>query len=1140
MKSRILLALIIGLGLLGVSSLRAANLFPDPSFEEPQEPDQYGHVFKQWGGWIWDGPARWEASTVAHSGKYSAEIIGDHRTTIRLESKEIPEAKEIPIEPGRYRVTLFIRGIDIAQGPGMGNVNFSIFDGKFMAIKVGSNFGWTPLTYVFEVTPDAKSKKIRLFIGFYQSTGRLWVDDADLEKVDDTVALTPAPVLGKEEAPIASPGPLGDHPVHCPGCGYLNPSDVRQCYACGHALAAPAAADVPPVKVLWDFEDGKPAPFSGGKIVTENVPQGKYALKIVGNSATATFEQDWSQYDYLRFDAFNPTDVPISGEVQLRDKQARGYWTWVNLGVMYPPGKSTISIRTDMYVGEKSRPGRPLNSSAVTFLAVMRAQGLIVDNFRLEKLDTSAANVPGLLACHFAPINAPPMEGFQAVAAMQQYSPARGYGWQNGKFWRGFNVLQPDALTQSFICPTGGAFRADVPNGKYHVVLNLDSPGGFWGEVQIYDTRRVTANGKVVVDEKMTYESFLKNYFRNARHEDLPGLSAFDEYVQKMFHPKSFDVDVTDGKIEIGFAGETWANCLSYLVIYPDSQAAAGQKFMDWVTDRRRIQFNDYFKQIEPKQAAPPATPCVLFTRDPGTPVNAYDGPAAGETIGPDGLSLSVAGGEISALNFAVQPGNDLGTLDLSISDLKNEKGDVFDKAALVPGWLDYRIGRIAGDGSTWRVELRYWYPTPAPEAAKVTRRFWIQVKTPAAAAPGTYTGQITFKPQNGQPQTIPLSLRVLPFALDPITDVAVGPWGCNIPLPDVAHFPPATPWRWAMFDKSLDVIKAAGCTSFSGVPSLRAKGVNGKIELDTSGADREMEIIRAKGFTQMVSSYGANIHLGYDMYGTKGPDEAAAKAAGFPDLEAYLKALYTAIDAHAVEKNWVPVAYNLCDEPLGAEIGLAAENVKIHARIAAGLQRTTFMGATSMALEKPGDDITKSSHYELVKAFPMPSLNLHDEAALKVIHDAGHVFSFYNGGNRWTYGRYMKFLVSKYNMAMRLNWHFNLAAGDPYYALDCREDDYCWYNTDADQTMVPNIGFLARIIPGLNDYRYLSTLQRLLKEKPNHPAAAAGQALFDKMMDLRAGADRGISEDPGDRGRNPDFAADRAAVTAAIEALLK
>ena len=40
--------------------------------------------------------------------------------------------------------------------------------------------------------------------------------------------------------------------------------------------------------------------------------------------------------------------------------------------------------------------------------------------------------------------------------------------------------------------------------------------------MQVYRNRTVTANGKVVVDDNMDFDSFTKKYFRNSPREDLP------------------------------------------------------------------------------------------------------------------------------------------------------------------------------------------------------------------------------------------------------------------------------------------------------------------------------------------------------------------------------------------------------------------------------------------------------------------------------------------------------------------------------------------------------------------------------------------------------------------------------------------
>ena len=73
----------------------------------------------------------------------------------------------------------------------------------------------------------------------------------------------------------------------------------------------------------------------------------------------------------------------------------------------------------------------------------------------------------------------------------------------------------------------------------------------------------------------------------------------------------------------------------------------------------------------------------------------------------------------------------------------------------------------------------------------------------------------------------------------------------------------------------------------------------------------------------------------------------------------------------------------------------------------------------------------------------------------------------------------------------------------------------------------------LSQIMPGLNDYRYLSTLGRLLKEKASSPAAAEAQKVFDNQISLVAGKDRTEPKDPA------AYESDRKAIIQAILSLI-
>ena len=88
------------------------------------------------------------------------------------------------------------------------------------------------------------------------------------------------------------------------------------------------------------------------------------------------------------------------------------------------------------------------------------------------------------------------MPGFTRIDPSTVYSKGRGYGLKDAQIWRAFDVLQPDPLYQDFLCIEKGGLAVDLPNGKYHVFVNLDNPSGFWGEYQIYRQRAVLAQGQ--------------------------------------------------------------------------------------------------------------------------------------------------------------------------------------------------------------------------------------------------------------------------------------------------------------------------------------------------------------------------------------------------------------------------------------------------------------------------------------------------------------------------------------------------------------------------------------------------------------------------------------------------------------------
>ncbi len=125
---------------------------------------------------------------------------------------------------------------------------------------------------------------------------------------------------------------------------------------------------------------------------------------------------------------------------------------------------------------------------------------------------------------------------------------------------------------------------------------------------------------------------------------------------------------------------------------------------------------------------------------------------------------------------------------------------------------------------------------------------------------------------------------------------------------------------------KSLLKMREYGFTTFSGIPNITYRGFkDGKPVLDFTAADAQMQQAKALGFLA-VNSYGAGIS-GINAYYR---DVDRAKEAGFTGADYYsqfIKAVYSAVQQHAVEQGWLPVYWNLGDEPMGDDLTHAITN---------------------------------------------------------------------------------------------------------------------------------------------------------------------------------------------------------------------
>src|ERR1700679_2166180 len=81
---------LLALGLLSAGSIpthtaaaEPANLVIDGSFEQTMPRNQFGHVFKNWGGWKYEGDCEFRVGELGHTGQHSCLLFGASAPKIR-------------------------------------------------------------------------------------------------------------------------------------------------------------------------------------------------------------------------------------------------------------------------------------------------------------------------------------------------------------------------------------------------------------------------------------------------------------------------------------------------------------------------------------------------------------------------------------------------------------------------------------------------------------------------------------------------------------------------------------------------------------------------------------------------------------------------------------------------------------------------------------------------------------------------------------------------------------------------------------------------------------------------------------------------------------------------------------------------
>lgn len=909
---------------------------------------------------------------------------------------------------------------------------------------------------------------------------------------------------GVSKGPKDPPALTWDRVIQCIIQG---PGDIGEYYIDNIRLEKADLTPPParPRRVLADFSDGTSGeldPRKGATITDCEHLDGKAVHMPAGSGLF--YERpasDWSQYDFIKIDFYNPSQENVSLHILIRDTTSpHGYYSWINRYPSVRPGRSTLELNIrGLRRGEGTvhdhLDRRPFHWNNFWQFIVFTKGEVYADNVRLEKADVETFS--GLFAFDFGPKLSAPLLGYTVVSPETVYTKLRGFGWtQKRGMWTRERKHPPDIFFGDWVSTSNGTFSVDVPNGDYKVWIGWTDPGA-WEFVQNFTRRGIYAEDELLVEETMNGRQFLDRIFKYAEVEDRPGEDIRAKYCGHFkLHP--FDVTVTDGQLDLKITGSgQYAATINGVVIYPAAKAAEGRAFVASSDQLRAKYYADcWLERIPPRQKPDDAIAAqagdkgyALFERTRRRDVHYFDAPQKGEELA-GAVSAFAAQEEYEPFVFSLYALKNLKGINVSVSPFQNANGAQLPRDAVDVRYVSWKFRRVnLMSTSQYHVApfiLRKIKPIDAPKGTP--RRFWITVHVPADATAGTYEATATITVQNAGKATIPLKLEVLGFKL-PEADMGLSMFGVGGRIPWSTYaFKELADFVSQARDKSLRYARTHGMT----YKSLSSRGAykgfeNKQARFDMTALKKEYARCRALGFTHIDIIGPAS---GIWRQAAQGDDASAGKA-GFTNADELVKALYGGFRDACKQAGLPDPIWRMGDEPPESQAHLFVEMYSRIRRVA---------GAQSSISYSPHGP----NQLKLLDVMTVSCLNVATMQHIERAKKAGNrVYVNNQGNNRWAFGVWMHKLnsvgVEAYRQFAWLGNHI-----DPYYPLDGHEDDGGRAFPDRNHDIRP-LEVLERAREGIDDYRYLQLMVELARKAPNAGASRQALAFYRQILDKAA-----------------------------------
>jgi len=859
---------------------------------------------------------------------------------------------------------------------------------------------------------------------------------------------------------------------------------------------------------LWSFNK------NSGSIVSDHATHGQKALKIASTEHMFLnrVPKDWSAYDVMEIDVFVEGDEPVAGNILIGDelwraKEGGTYWNRHNGAFNLKPGANTVTISVNgLFRGEAGSRNADIKTNIdpkaivrfdIDFSKKGAPAAVFLDNMRFVK----ESRPDGILAFDFGPQSQAVFPGFTPISWNTVYGKDGAKAGLRHPKW-GPNAARDDTfptrLYQDAVNMAGDEFVADLPPGKYHVWLVYDDLG-YWGGEQAHFARRwIDSGGKTVWSEERGPDGYTDYLYRFEKIEPKPGDSMWELYVKQLFTPKTFEVNVAGGPLALQFKEDGFnGSRVAAMIVYPDDKKADAEKWVAEIEDRNRKEFETRAMFMGSKsQPSLPGISAHTQLTDLGAlgfmdiEFDISKDAAGGLTAASSGRN--VARGQRLTTSLLLIPLKDLPpeSVTLAVSDLKSATGDVLAGSEMDVRYVHQLTKRNFND-------IAY---TISPESLRKLdganlklhenepRQFWLTLHVPNAAKPGKYSGTATIK-SGSKSATANLVFNVLDLTLDE-PDFLMGFYGTHVP----AEIPKEK--RAAALRDLLRIQKEYGMTSISGGPSIKLNGfdADGKPQLDFAACDEFMKAVREAGFTKEIIAYGGpgmveGLQDGYVVGETAHGWE---KKLGKPFGE-ILKIVWSAVKEHSDKENWLPILYEMCDEPRVIEDARKlVEMMKLYRENAPWVK---IGGSYSV---KWNDDPLEKEIQNIFKTLVWSALNEHNQTDVDKAKEFGRELHIYNQGtSRFSFGAYQWAEFHK-GVKSRMQWHLLALHGYQFFDLDGREPDSAMINWGRDE-VIPTI-HLARCREGADDFRFAVTLWNLAQKNKDAPAAKAAIAFLEDV----------------------------------------